>query len=236
MPASVEQRLVRLVRISIVRNEGLSSPEQIMNRFGVGRVTARQYLYSVTGKALPSRRKLARLEHLDAIRKEGLRYSEQVEERFGVSNPTAILYLRSVYGELPQRERDDKRTICPYCEKPMGLAAVAAKHMPTCIHNPANIERYRAALSGAADAGVTCQEYAERQKRDKSLPTVQTLRRQVDTQSWSDVLAFFGLVGPYTRVMASEAQNKRRVALGVKWAEIIERGLSALEREVAPHD
>jgi len=34
-----------------------------------------------------------------------------------------------------------------------------------------------------------------------------------------------------TRPTASEAQNRRRVALGVKWAEIIERGLSALEQE-----
>lgn len=38
---------------------------------------------------------------------------------------------------------------------------------------------------------------------------------------------------PYrTRPTASEAQNQRRVALGVKWAEIIERGLSALESEI----
>lgn len=37
---------------------------------------------------------------------------------------------------------------------------------------------------------------------------------------------------PYrSRPTASEAQNKRRVALGVKWAEIIERGLAALEQE-----
>ena len=35
-----------------------------------------------------------------------------------------------------------------------------------------------------------------------------------------------------TRPTASEAQNNRRVALGVRWAEIIERGLSALESEV----
>lgn len=34
-----------------------------------------------------------------------------------------------------------------------------------------------------------------------------------------------------TRPTASEAQNRRRVALGVKWAEIIERGLTALEQE-----
>lgn len=34
-----------------------------------------------------------------------------------------------------------------------------------------------------------------------------------------------------TRPTASEAQNQRRVALGVKWAEIIERGLCALESE-----
>lgn len=34
-----------------------------------------------------------------------------------------------------------------------------------------------------------------------------------------------------TRPTASEAQNKRREALGVKWAEIIERGLCALESE-----
>lgn len=33
----------------------------------------------------------------------------------------------------------------------------------------------------------------------------------------------------YARPTASEAQNERRVALGVKWAEIIERGLSTLE-------
>jgi hypothetical protein len=35
----------------------------------------------------------------------------------------------------------------------------------------------------------------------------------------------------YARPTASETQNERRVALGVKWAEIIERGLSALESE-----
>lgn len=34
-----------------------------------------------------------------------------------------------------------------------------------------------------------------------------------------------------TRPTASEAQNRRRVALGVKWATIIERGLLALEQE-----
>ena len=31
--------------------------------------------------------------------------------------------------------------------------------------------------------------------------------------------------------IATEAQNRRRVALGVKWATIIERGLTALEQE-----
>lgn len=37
---------------------------------------------------------------------------------------------------------------------------------------------------------------------------------------------------PYrTRPTATEAQNRRRVALGVKWATIIERGLTALEQE-----
>lgn len=35
----------------------------------------------------------------------------------------------------------------------------------------------------------------------------------------------------YARPVASETQNQRRVALGVKWAEIIERGLAALEQE-----
>lgn len=35
----------------------------------------------------------------------------------------------------------------------------------------------------------------------------------------------------YARPTASETQNRRRVALGVKWAEIIERGLNALEDE-----
>jgi hypothetical protein len=38
---------------------------------------------------------------------------------------------------------------------------------------------------------------------------------------------------PYrTRPTATEAQNRRRAALGVKWAQIIERGLAALEQEV----
>jgi hypothetical protein len=37
----------------------------------------------------------------------------------------------------------------------------------------------------------------------------------------------------YARPTASEAQENRRLALGVKWAEIIERGLSALEQEQA---
>ena len=59
---------------------------------------------------------------------------------------------------------------------------------------------------------------------------------QPNTVENAHVTAVTRTVAPrryYARPTASEAQNERRVALGVKWAEIIERGLSALEQEQA---
>ncbi len=39
----------------------------------------------------------------------------------------------------------------------------------------------------------------------------------------------------YARPVATEAQNERRLRLGTKWAEIIERGLTAMESEATTY-
>lgn len=232
MPASIQQRLARMERIIAIRKDGLQRAEQVVERFGVCRTTAHQDLRAARGRIAPRENAAMRAERIETIKAEGLLQSDDVMQRFRVSNTTAVAYLRAAYGELPPREYATQQ--CPHCGRKLRNGPMY-KHVRVCIYDPAKADRYRAALSSdVPGVGVSCDQYEARRKLDNSLPFVLTLRKQVNIHCWGDVLAVFGLV-PHNNASPdpTDEQEERRVALGVKWSEIIERGLSALESEPA---
>ena len=82
------------------------------------------------------------------------------------------------------------RATCPHCGM-QSTAAALGRHMPVCLANPVNRERYRALLTAHDDVGVKCVEY--KAKVADGAPAIATLQRMTGVKAWPDILAVFGL-------------------------------------------
>lgn len=90
-----------------------------------------------------------------------------------------------------RRKVTPKAATCPHC----GLESTApamGRHVPICVKNSKNYDRYKELMTAHDDVGVTYSEY-EARVIEHGAPAVTTLRRMTGMMAWDDLLAWFGL-------------------------------------------
>lgn len=108
---------------------------------------------------------------------------------------------------------------CPHCGELM-RPGTFARHTPYCVKNPDVYAHVREILTSADGVhGIPRGHYGELAAADKSLLSINTLLRRINTTSWNGVLAFFKLSPPLPDACRSHCPRCGEFIAGGKTAD-----------------